>query len=280
MDLNLGCLIEYIALSFVFLFPASFVFILLFLYQALRYHSLIQKIKNLPTSKIRSVAYGLAEFYGKVRPIKRVISPISKKNCACYELIVFHYSRRGRKRGWFEIYHDKSFNSFYLEDETGTLLIDLNKISHPFSPSFKEEDTFDIDQVFFSEGHLTPSGFAGLPRQKLDDRAIQFLNSIFEREPHLKKFSDDKFKVEEYILEENQNIYVIGSVEKNFEAGASSPLYVTKGKDGIFYIGNREEKKIIENLNKKFLSVIAWALLFIIVPVIIILIFFVVVNIF
>ncbi len=80
-----------------------------------------QAVKNLPTSKVRSAAIGLVELSGSARYDKPLISPISKKGCAYWKVSV---GRVGDKGNNLEFYKDESAAPFYVEDDTGRMLID------------------------------------------------------------------------------------------------------------------------------------------------------------
>ncbi len=77
-------------------------------------------IADLSTSKARSMAAGFVELHGKVKPIKTLVSPVSKAKCVYYK--VEHQIRR--KGGWHTTNVEKEFQNFYVEDETGKIEVD------------------------------------------------------------------------------------------------------------------------------------------------------------
>ncbi|MFH1100465.1 MAG: GIDE domain-containing protein [Methanobacteriota archaeon] len=89
-------------------------------------------IENIPTSKIRSLAMGLVEIYGQVFPVgdKLLISPHTQKSCVYYRYLVERYethydSRTKRTEGrWVTVKNISERISFYVKDETGTVLVD------------------------------------------------------------------------------------------------------------------------------------------------------------
>ncbi|MBU2103169.1 MAG: GIDE domain-containing protein [Candidatus Omnitrophota bacterium] len=94
-----------------------------FLYgwKSLRLRRIIQEI---PTSKVRSLALGLAEVSGIIVPIKSTISPILKKECVFYHTKVEEYRRSGKSGHWATIKELKIFFPFHIEDETGKVLVE------------------------------------------------------------------------------------------------------------------------------------------------------------
>ncbi|MFH0796897.1 MAG: hypothetical protein V2A65_07565 [Candidatus Omnitrophota bacterium] len=80
-----------------------------------------------PTSRIRSLALGLAEINGFVELRDPVISPATGQKCCltkykCQELRVT-YTRRGRTTSWHTIDSGFLFVPFYLKDEKGNKVL-------------------------------------------------------------------------------------------------------------------------------------------------------------
>lgn len=82
-------------------------------------------IENTPTSKIRSIAMGLVEVYGKVVPYNEnlLMSQFSKKKCVYYRYIVEEL-RGGKSKNWETIQKSEEAVPFYLQDDTGSVLVD------------------------------------------------------------------------------------------------------------------------------------------------------------
>ncbi|MEK6869197.1 MAG: hypothetical protein AABX74_03145, partial [Nanoarchaeota archaeon] len=80
-----------------------------------------QFIEGTATSKIRSLAIGLAEVYGKLTSPKVLKSPITDHNCAYWRVIIMSGANMGRaKKGLFN--HDKSSTEeLIIKDETGSI---------------------------------------------------------------------------------------------------------------------------------------------------------------
>ncbi len=88
---------------------------LFFLVGGLKKYLTVQKMAITPTSKVRSAAVGLVELYGKARPAVEVMGPISNEKCAYWR--IFAGTKDDR------LLMDQSWKGFYLEDETGKILI-------------------------------------------------------------------------------------------------------------------------------------------------------------
>ena len=72
---------------------------LLLIYRGITRYLLMQKIKNIPTSNVRSAAVGLVELSGKAKSKEEMISPISKEKCVFYELTAQYYYSGERSGG-------------------------------------------------------------------------------------------------------------------------------------------------------------------------------------
>lgn len=86
--------------------------------------SLMKMQKSLPTSKIRSVAMGLAEIQGKIIIDEPLISKIKKKRCAGYYYFIqeIDHDKDGDET-LTTIHSEFLFNPFYLEDESGKIKV-------------------------------------------------------------------------------------------------------------------------------------------------------------
>ena len=77
-------------------------------------------IQNTPTSRIRSMAMGLAEVNGVIECRSMVSAPFSGRPCACWNVDV---SIQGRRNHWSVVHRATSGHPFFLRDETGVALV-------------------------------------------------------------------------------------------------------------------------------------------------------------
>ncbi|MFC6268967.1 hypothetical protein [Frigoriflavimonas asaccharolytica] len=85
--------------------------------------------RTLPTSKIRSVAMGLAEISGKVRMIKSKNSPIKNVPCIGYLYTIEDISRdKDGKESFRIVFSETICESFYVEDATGKIEVKTDEI--------------------------------------------------------------------------------------------------------------------------------------------------------
>src|SRR5262245_30203583 len=77
-------------------------------------------IQNTPTSRIRSMAMGLAEVNGVVECRSLVLAPFSGRSCACWSVDV---AVQGKKNQWHVVHRATSGHPFFVRDETGVALV-------------------------------------------------------------------------------------------------------------------------------------------------------------
>lgn len=82
-------------------------------------------LENVPRSRIRSVAMGFAEISGITRTRTPVVAPLSGMSCVFFRYLVEEERATSRgRREWRTIDQGRSADWFYLEDPTGTIVID------------------------------------------------------------------------------------------------------------------------------------------------------------
>ena len=85
---------------------------------------------TLPTSKIRSVAMGLAEVEGRLVAGSGVlVAPIDSIKCLGYKYVVENISKDDKgKESYSEIFSETKFADFFIEDNTGRLPVHHDKM--------------------------------------------------------------------------------------------------------------------------------------------------------
>ncbi len=212
------------------------------IYTGLKKYPLLQKIEDTPTSKVSSVSVGLVELSGKARFIEPEKSPVNDTACVYWQVIVWHYCRRGRSMAWEEFYSTESKKPFYIEDETGKMLV---------SP---EGAQIEITLASQYEGHIVDKGLLRHVYPLIDGRVLKFIESLDE---DLKqKFlacKNEGFRVSEFIIRQNDPLYVMGSAtpsEGAFSAEKQDALIIRKGtSDTTLYISTTRESTIVGNLS-------------------------------
>ncbi|MFW2136821.1 hypothetical protein ACK2M7_11165 [Chryseobacterium sp. TY4] len=102
---------------------------------------------SLPTSKIRSVAMGLAELQGKCHQIKPSVSPIGSKNCIGFRYTIEDESTDKDGKTSYTTRLDKTVcEDFTLTDDTGSILVKGANIS--FLWLEEDQQYYDNNQRF------------------------------------------------------------------------------------------------------------------------------------
>lgn len=200
-------------------------------------------IQNTPTSKIRSIAMGFAEICGRVIPLEKngvFLSPFSNQNCVYYRYLIEEYRSTGKSSSWVTIKKGTENRLFYIQDETGRILVDPNKAS-----------------IDISKSNVYDSAMGRDPPQNV----IRFLERENIRFEGILFGINKRMRYTEYIIKPNDTLYVMGTVEDNpFVQDASvidgvADMIITKGKNVKFYvISDKMEKKILTKYNLLFIG--------------------------
>lgn len=217
------------------------------LYNGIKKYTLLQKIKNTPTSKVQSAAVGLVKLYGTAEPRERQLSPISKKPCVYWMIKVEYKTNIADKINNLDADHSSwrpigtfiSGNPFCLNDKTGKIIVDSNpaQVEIPINTTYA--------------GHITGKGLFGKTHKKIDESAVNFINSLPDNYKNM-AYKNGHIRVLEYYIAENDNVYVLGNAE--IREGIHSDvghknLIVRSGKyDKIMYVGSSSDPEIIRSL--------------------------------
>lgn len=101
--------------------------------------------RNLPTSKIKSAAVGLAEICGKAKALEYVISPVSSAKCVGCIYTVDEITHSRDKDGktstsYTEISRRVDFNKFLLKDDSGSIEVHPEKLEWINFPATTESE--------------------------------------------------------------------------------------------------------------------------------------------
>lgn len=184
-----------------------------------------QLIENTPTSKVRSMAMGQVEAIGIALPFEHPIkSPFTNTPCVYYRWTVEEYRRSKNSSYWAEIAKGASKDRFYLQDDTGKVLIDPEgaevDIPHDLQTQIK---TSTID--------------AFLNSNKISSKAWFFGRQL---------------RYTEYYITPKETMYVLGYAGKNPLVKSSAKneelIMIQKGGE-VFYISDKPEKNVLSGLN-------------------------------
>lgn len=198
-------------------------------------------IENMPTSKIRSLAMGLAEVYGEVVPYegKLLKSPMLDRDCVYYSYSIREERGSGKNRHWVTLKSGTDMVHFCLKDDTGKVLVDPEGAK----VNFKK----DLD-VLSSFGRDPP---------EVVKNAINRMSLSYETFLGINK----TMKYEEIVIGPNDKLYILGTagdnpfVEDTTAQKGVEDIMIRKGRnEKIYYISDKGEKDIVSSLKWKFIG--------------------------
>ena len=188
-------------------------------------------IENMPTSKIRSIALGLVEVYGKVVKHKETLTaPLSGKECVYCRFSITEW-RRGRKRSYpHELIAKEKGVLFNVDDGTGKVLIDARGAN-------LENLTRKLDIDILDETSLSSTILDYCKINKIE---------LFH-----KNGSRKRIEIKETYIPLEQNLYVMGIANKHNtdNSGLIHQEYIIgyQYRQKIFYISDKSETDILKN---------------------------------
>ncbi len=193
-------------------------------------------IEDTPTSKIRSIALGPVELYGRVVPAGGVLkSPFSNKECVYYkwkaeELV------GGKFKHCVTIQEGEGKVKFLLKDDIGEVLV------NPSEAEIRVKDDYEYATGIF---HKTPENV----KEFLESAGID-LTDLFG----LRK----KIVFSEYTIKPGDDIYVLGAamtkdeIEKPLEdTEHTNRILIHKAPDMPYFISDKPEDKLRRSLERK-----------------------------
>lgn len=169
-------------------------------YHGFKALKLKKTITGLATSKIRSLAMGTVELFGKTAHLSPLSDPIYQRSCVYYQIDVEEERGSGKRKRWVHIYHtDSAQRPFLLLDDTGAAFV---------SPAGAE--------VHLEKDVDAKTGFFDRLFSSADEATLRFAMSVPGR-------TRDRLHVEAYIVRENEPMYVLG-----YAVPAEQPLTLTE----------------------------------------------------
>ncbi|MDD5583448.1 MAG: GIDE domain-containing protein [Candidatus Omnitrophica bacterium] len=206
---------------------------------------LTRVIQEIPTSKVRSLALGLAEVSGTIAPLQVIQSPILKKTCVFYHCKVEEYRRSGKSGHWVVIKDLKTFFPFYVEDETGKVLVENS----------------DADVRVHIDLKYQTGSFSSCPEHVAtfcSEYGVA-LNGFWGRRP---------LRFTEYVLEPQDVVYVLGTAKDNphvkeFLKNQDNIMMGISEEAPYYVISDYSEKELLQQLSlRTYLSIWGGPILF------------------
>jgi len=200
-------------------------------------------VKNTPTSRVQSIAMGMVELFGEAVPVEEddlLQSPFSGKDCVYYRYEVEEYRSHGKHSSWDTIDAGTDSTSFYLQDDTGKVLVDPREA----------ELKIPKDQEIHVDG---------------GDKPPEEIQAFIERHPDVdsedKELDMELFEMSygnqrryrEYYVEPDKEVYVFGKAMERpgFKGSATNEENVVINKDKetpMFLISDKSEKELLSTM--------------------------------
>ncbi len=185
-------------------------------------------IKDIPTSKIRSIAMGQVEVKGNVKAIgEPMIDPIDNKKCVYFSLsveekVLGRGSVNGSMRKWKTIHAENKSKPFFLNDGTGSVLIPDSLIQTVKDLPMSEErglTKIALDNTY-NTYRWRPGEFPDSIKKYLEDKKILSEGMLLKK----------RMRIKITYIEPDDRLYILGNArplndsEKEFRENASVAL--------------------------------------------------------
>jgi hypothetical protein len=149
-------------------------------------------ILDTPTAKVRSAAMGLVEVNGLAAGPYTITAPITAMPCYFYRTTAWQLQQRGKNREWVKVADESLHVPFFLDDNTGRVLVDPTGAEMDIHRDFQEE----FSNSFFSTAPEVPSNVASF----LTRHGVS---------------TDKKIKIEEHCIKPKNALFVLGTLAEN-----------------------------------------------------------------
>ena len=149
-------------------------------------------ILDTPLSKIRSASMGMVEINGLAVGPYTMTAPITSRPCYYYRTVIWEYKKHGDNNQWVKVAGECMFVPFFVDDNTGRLLVDPRGAELDLHCDFKDE----FYGSFFAKGDNAPENISGfLLRYGV--------------------VTSNKLKIEEYCIKPKNSLFILGTVAEN-----------------------------------------------------------------
>jgi hypothetical protein len=165
-------------------------------------------IQNTPTSKIRSAAIGLVEVNGLAVGPYVMNAPITGLPCYYHRTVAWQLKQSGKNKSWEIVAHESRHLPFFLDDNTGRVLVNPQGAEMDIHRDFHEE----YSTSFFSSGVDVPANVSTfLMRHGVS--------------------TDKKTMIEEYCIKPKNALFILGTLSENPGLRVSPDPVVTEHGD-------------------------------------------------
>lgn len=218
-------------------------------------------IEDTPSSKVRSVAMGLTEVSGIARAKYPMKSPISGADCVYFRFLVEKETRGSRGRShWSTVRQGVSTAYFYVEDETGKLLVDPMGAEGMLVRDYYTTDSSGSlfgSKMRYSEWYILPGDYvyvlgsvrkfkdAGLDRKERLAERLRQLKQDAVKMQSIDTDGDGQVSAEEWDRARQKVEDELYKEELNSPPAQDDDLVLAQGDiEKTFIVSDRDEKEV------------------------------------
>jgi hypothetical protein len=149
-------------------------------------------ILDTPFSKIRSAAMGMVEVSGQAVGPYTMVAPITARPCFYYRTQVWEWKQRGKNKQWVKVAGESMHVPFFVDDNTGRLLIDPRGADLDLHRDFEQE----FCDSFFTTKEPAPAN----------------VHTFLARHGVT---TSNKIKVEECCIKPKNSLFILGTLGEN-----------------------------------------------------------------
>jgi hypothetical protein len=149
-------------------------------------------ILDTPLSKIRSASMGMVEISGLAVGPYTMIAPVTTRPCYYYRTLAWEWKQSGKDKQWVKVAGECMHVPFYVDDNTGRLLIDPRGAELDLHRDFEQEF---CDSFFTTKEPVPDSVRSFLARHGV--------------------VTNNKIKVEEYCIKPKNSLFILGTLAEN-----------------------------------------------------------------
>jgi hypothetical protein len=165
-------------------------------------------IMNTPSSKVRSASMGLVEVNGLATGPYTMTAPVTGVPCYYFRTIAWQLKQSGKNKEWEKVAEESLHLPFYLDDNTGRVLVNPQGAELDIHRDFHEEFS---GSFFGSRPDLPGSVTSFLARHGVSN--------------------DKKLKIDEYCIKPKNALFILGTLAQNPGVEVSSTPIETFSAD-------------------------------------------------
>ncbi len=135
---------------------------------------------------------GMVEVNGLAVGPYTMLAPITARPCYYYRTLVWEWKQSGRNKSWVKIAGECMHLPFFVDDNTGRLLVDPRGADLDLHRDFKQE----FNDSFFSSKDSVPDS----------------VRSFLARHGIV---TNNKIKVEEFCIKPKNSLFILGTLGEN-----------------------------------------------------------------